>query len=357
MSRYRGSVNKFVCAKDAICKVCQMQVSNTQNNNPADGADRRRCDMPEFLPLRELLGHLISQWREKSETSLRELQARSGVSDSEISRIEKGGQDCRLESFIRICAALGLPAGFILDNAVAFALTSFETGVKDHPLILEIANKNKGLIDVLSQNVSAFAAFAAKLLISSRPLENAAAPRYFNRELEARFIDLGHYLDDYVPPQKRLAFLLALKARPVDTLAELRLISSAILRELAEPLLLGKTTNPVLRHQTLGIVSRDNQSPLWIQSDLTEEALAPKNDLTETLTQPIVEVVKPLWPALKKRLQSATAETGKKSELANFLKLDLTRVSQWLTDGKSAREPGAEYALQMLHWVEHQEQK
>jgi transcriptional regulator with XRE-family HTH domain len=79
------------------------------------------------------------------------------------------------------------------------------------------------------------------------------------------------------------------------------------------------------------------------------------SDLTNTLTQFNIGGVKPLWPALKRRLQSATAETGKKSELAKFLRLDLTRVSQWLTDSESAREPGAEYALQMLHWVELQE--
>jgi len=86
-----------------------------------------------------------------------------------------------------------------------------------------------------------------------------------------------------------------------------------------------------------------------------------KQNLTEALTTARIETVKPLWPALKRRLQSATAESGMKSKLAEFLakatgkSLDLTRVSQWLTDGKSAREPGAEYALLLLHWVEQQE--
>ena len=88
-----------------------------------------------------------------------------------------------------------------------------------------------------------------------------------------------------------------------------------------------------------------------------------KSDLTNALTQSKLSDVKPLWPALKRRLQSATSETGKKTELAKFLahvtgkSLDLTRVSQWLTDAKSAREPGAEYALLMLHWVEQQERQ
>jgi transcriptional regulator with XRE-family HTH domain len=77
--------------------------------------------------------------------------------------------------------------------------------------------------------------------------------------------------------------------------------------------------------------------------------------LTETATTSSISGVKDQWPALKRKLQEATAEPGLKSKLAEFLKVDLTRVSQWLTDAKSAREPGAEYALRMLYWVEHPE--
>lgn len=82
-----------------------------------------------------------------------------------------------------------------------------------------------------------------------------------------------------------------------------------------------------------------------------------KSDLTNASTFGSIATVKELWPALKKRLQSATAETGKKSELAEFLGVDLTMVSRWLADKKSAREPGAEYTLQLLHWVEQQERQ
>ena len=78
-----------------------------------------------------------------------------------------------------------------------------------------------------------------------------------------------------------------------------------------------------------------------------------KKELTKTaIGTNVAGGVKNQWPALKRRLQKATAEAGLKSKLADFLRVDLTRVSQWLTDAKSAREPGAEYALQMLHWVE-----
>ena len=82
-----------------------------------------------------------------------------------------------------------------------------------------------------------------------------------------------------------------------------------------------------------------------------------KTELTKKETYSSIADVKELWPSLKQRLQLAAAKAGKKSELAKFLGVDLTRVSQWLTEKKFAREPGAEYTLQMLHWVEQQERQ
>jgi len=77
--------------------------------------------------------------------------------------------------------------------------------------------------------------------------------------------------------------------------------------------------------------------------------------LTKWQTCESIPDVKNLWPELKLRLKSVTKKAGKKSELANFLKVDLTMVSRWLSDKDSTREPGAEYTLRMLKWVELQE--
>ncbi len=67
--------------------------------------------------------------------------------------------------------------------------------------------------------------------------------------------------------------------------------------------------------------------------------------------------ISPQWPALKKRLKKATEEVGLKPALAKALGVDPTQISQWLSDSKSSREPGGEYALQMLRWVEQRERK
>ncbi len=83
-----------------------------------------------------------------------------------------------------------------------------------------------------------------------------------------------------------------------------------------------------------------------------------ENALTETskASKLVGEVkIAPQWPTLKKRLQKATREIGAKPALAKILNVDPTQISQWLSESQSAREPGGDYALRMLKWVELQE--
>ena len=61
--------------------------------------------------------------------------------------------------------------------------------------------------------------------------------------------------------------------------------------------------------------------------------------------------IAPQWPALKKKLQKATEAIGAKPALAKALNVDPTQISQWLSDSKSAREPGGDYALRMQAWL------
>ena len=67
-----------------------------------------------------------------------------------------------------------------------------------------------------------------------------------------------------------------------------------------------------------------------------------------------VEGVKAKLPTLLKRLNEATRERGTKTELAKFMGVPLSKVSQWLS-GKY--EPSGETTLQLLHWVEQQERQ
>jgi len=61
------------------------------------------------------------------------------------------------------------------------------------------------------------------------------------------------------------------------------------------------------------------------------------------------------WHRLKAQIQKATEIPGGRSILAKFLGVDLTQISRWLS--KTGPEPGADYALKMLQWVQEREER
>lgn len=81
---------------------------------------------------------------------------------------------------------------------------------------------------------------------------------------------------------------------------------------------------------------------------------SPNNNLPDAEIEAMSVSVKARLPNLLERLREATTESGSKSALAEFLGVPLASVSRWLS---GEREPGGEYVLQMLQWVEQQERK
>lgn len=77
-----------------------------------------------------------------------------------------------------------------------------------------------------------------------------------------------------------------------------------------------------------------------------------KSELTYCDTSHTKGAVKDRWPRLKRELQRATASKGLKARLARFLDVDPSMLSKWLTESNEAREPGAEYCLQMMAWLD-----
>jgi hypothetical protein len=107
------------------------------------------------------------------------------------------------------------------------------------------------------------------------------------------------------------------------------------------------------RHETSGAL----KSRISQMNKVRERMIERRRYLTNVIVSDNNKDVKAQWPLLKARLQKSTTEKGSKSRLAEFLGLPLSSVSLWLSDSKSAREPGAETALRMLYWVEHRERK
>lgn len=64
--------------------------------------------------------------------------------------------------------------------------------------------------------------------------------------------------------------------------------------------------------------------------------------------------VKPILPRLIERLQRATKQRGRKTELAAWLGVSPQKVTDWLSQRV---EPSGETTLRLLHWVEQQERQ
>jgi transcriptional regulator with XRE-family HTH domain len=74
--------------------------------------------------------------------------------------------------------------------------------------------------------------------------------------------------------------------------------------------------------------------------------------LTKTESSEILPPVKSQLKNLLADLNRLTKESGKKTELADYLGAPLASVSRWLS---GEREPGGETTLKMLRWVQQQE--
>jgi transcriptional regulator with XRE-family HTH domain len=91
------------------------------------------------------------------------------------------------------------------------------------------------------------------------------------------------------------------------------------------------------------------------EGNIPQFPIAPENDFLTKLSESVNnEIVKPQMPELLERVRKATSEKGEKSKLAELIGVPLASLSQWLSGD---REPGGEYTLKLLRWVELQERK
>jgi predicted transcriptional regulator len=85
---------------------------------------------------------------------------------------------------------------------------------------------------------------------------------------------------------------------------------------------------------------------------------ASKSDLTKDSLKSNSLDVKSELEKLIARVKRQASKPGAKAELARFLEVDPPRITEWLHDDpESRKEPGGQYTLRLLKWVEQQERK
>lgn len=280
----------------------------------------------------------------------------SGVSQSEIQRIEKNEQECRLSSFVRICTALDVPPGWVLDLALRDEAARFHHAIKDDAgfgmLLESLQITEANTVASMISPLSAACALAAILLRVSAPYRRAAFHYYPTPDWRARFLSFARRLENPDEVFDRAAAMGSLRKKPVATLQRLELLSRVSLEQRRDDAKLPKSERrpSSFGGELYGLNFEECAVLLGVGQNRQ------KNELTDAAGSPKSVAMRKQLPGLLERLRNATAAPGKKTELAESLnpKVPLESVSRWLS---GSREPSGEVTLQLLYWVELQERQ
>lgn len=326
--------------------------------------------LPVFEPLlldKARLGSILREAREAVALTVRDVSARAGLSNSHISKIELGQIQVSADTFVRVCFALSLPPGLVLESCSLLSRGIYEAAAYNDPAVLQMASKSGKLDYTIRKKISDFIAGTALalsyLLKSSAPqnlVDRIEFPVQPQRECFRRF---AQETIEHLSPIERNEVLVNTVANCYQTLTDLKLCKAEFVdaylalcaakpRGFQQPWIpLPKP--PFYADAIPACDPLKTDVHIAISSFKRERRMkaAAKSGLTDSSCSVYSAAMQAQWPELKKRLRQATAQIGAKSTLAKILKVDPTQISQWLSDSKSAREPGAEYALQMQAWL------
>lgn len=259
-----------------------------------------------------------------------------------------------VNTYVSICGALGLRFSDLVERCTILNSSLYWNAIVkecEGQLPSGFSSDAKS-IKALKTLVFGGAAVAAWLLRVAHPGACAKRLSYPSESLKQDFVSLADEIEKKpLTMKQRIAFLQQLQTSPLAAMSSTlsfptpQMIADQIARDEAKRKSEAGNWWPLEMSAQIDVY--DEFEP-WVES------VRQKRELTHSETLSKVADVKPKLPSLLERLKKATAETGKKSELAEFLKAPLASVSRWLS---GEREPGGEVALQMLHWVEQQERR
>lgn len=315
-------------------------------------------DLRDWIIHPERVGEYLGAARNALGWSLREMELRSGVIHTEIFKIEKDQQECRLNSFVRLSAALGLPWGRVFDDLALCNDGVFHQAVRADAEFKVFATALKintdRLFDDVAMQASAIVTFAAQLVRCDSALRKARQVIYPHADVELAFFDYAKRVDATDSLPVRLAILGGFNRNPVTELRRQSLWFEGLIATYCDYLQLPPTSRP-------------KPSPYWLPwndtlrfPDFTGKDAENGNTFNiYSETKPDdKEGVKPAtasrWPNLRERTKALTAEHGAKARLADAFGVSRQVLNGWLS-GASA--PDAETTLRLLAWVTAEEAK
>lgn len=294
--------------------------------------------------------------------SLRELERRSGVNNSEIFKIESGEQDCRLESFLKISAALGIPWGRTLDDVIFTSHLPFADQIQKEPALRRFQEKFPEGLKQIALNIGMLAAWAAHLIYCGHPVMRARRVFYYSALLRDGFLTLAVLLDQLNDYGARREMIRELSAAPFRCLLAWNVLNDGVLHDLVHRLHPPAGKSLVIDRPALELLGFKHTSLVWFpffpasfnQPACPEPRFAIEINIDKAQQPSDNSPVSLTWKELKRRLKNATAERGKKAAAADFAGVDRSNMNRWLDDDQ---QPGAEATFRLLEWVTAEEAK
>ncbi len=192
---------------------------------------------PELIFLKQWIGGDIREIRVRAGMSLRELEKASGVTDSEIYKIEAGLQDSRLDSFVRICAALGVKVGQMIDDAVLPNMNHYMEPIERAGTAKDFC-KSLGVSDggveaLVASLLGSYAAFIHHLLIASDPVRLSLDASYPSTDFAVRCQSFATRATAMEPLDK-ISMLRALRSNPGLELSNQKLLDPKLFKDYVE---------------------------------------------------------------------------------------------------------------------------
>jgi transcriptional regulator with XRE-family HTH domain len=318
-------------------------------------------DLREWILRPHNIGVYLGRARVALKWSLRELELASGVGHTEIYKIENDLQECRVPTFIRLAAALGIPWGRVFDDLGESNVGVFYralTADRDFQALVDRVSPNgyAGGPDV-AMCLHGILAFAAQLVRCASAERTARRASYPSQATRDAFIRYAQQVDAVESLVQRLSIKDQFLKRPIEGLTERGLLFEDLLRSYVRNRALPKKQRqagvglwlpgedirrfPSFAGDTTEIDPAKSKFKLYYAEHLPDKSRVPADSSLR-------------WPKLRERVASLTDVWGARSQLAAFLGKSKQVVNGWLS---GATAPDADTTLRLLEWVTAEEAK
>ena len=179
------------------------------------------------------LGFFLRKARMDLGYSLREVQKITGISRSRINRLEHGDFDATVDTFVRLCVALGLPPGTLVEDCIYSDVTYFRLKLKTDDGLRVLITDNKWTAIQKEEMLISFCAGCctklAELLWASDPVAHSGGEVLPVKELYKPYLAAAERIKGTFSSEDRVNTITALDRTPFEELKHWGLCSIGIL--------------------------------------------------------------------------------------------------------------------------------